>query len=71
MRLNSFDFCKFLTMMQPAQVPCVEPVQDGVEAMPLLMCKNNFIVEPSLFLEYQTNEGNPSFDLFVQRKPFI
>jgi hypothetical protein len=36
--------------------------------LPLLMCKDNFIVEPSLLLEYATNEVDPTFDTFVERK---
>jgi hypothetical protein len=36
--------------------------------MPLLMCKDNFIVEPSLWLEYATDVANPAFDAFVERK---
>lgn len=38
-----------LTLMHSAQVPHVEPVQDEVGVMPLLMCKGNFAVEPSLW----------------------
>ena len=36
--------------------------------MPLLMCKDNFVIEPSLWLEYASNEVNPTFDTFVERK---
>ena len=36
--------------------------------MPLLMCKGNFVIEPSLWLEYATSEANPTFDRFVERK---
>jgi hypothetical protein len=31
--------------------------------VPLLMCKDNFVVEPTLWLEYERNDPNPSFDL--------
>jgi len=36
--------------------------------MPLLMCMDNFVVEPSLWLEYATIEVNTTFDTFVERK---
>jgi len=36
--------------------------------MTLLMCKDNFVVDPSLWLEYATNEANPTFDTFVEHK---
>jgi hypothetical protein len=32
------------------------------------MCKDNFIVDHSLWLEYATNEVDPTFDTFVKRK---
>ena len=32
------------------------------------MCKDNFVVDPSLWLEYATNDVNPIFDTFVERK---
>jgi hypothetical protein len=41
--------------------------QDEVMVMPLLMCKGNF-VEPTLWLEYATEEAKSSFDVFVKRK---
>jgi hypothetical protein len=34
----------------------------------LLMCKDNFVVDPSLWLEYATSEANHSFDTFIKRK---
>jgi hypothetical protein len=42
--------------------------QDGVMVMPLLMCKCNFVAEPTLWLEYGTEEAKSSFDVFVKRK---
>jgi hypothetical protein len=36
--------------------------------MSLLMCKDNFVVEPTLWLEYVTEEAKPSFDAFFKRK---
>jgi hypothetical protein len=42
--------------------------QDGVMVMPLLMCKGNFVAEPTLWLEYGTEEAKSSFDVFVKRK---
>ena len=36
--------------------------------MPLLMCKDNFVVEPSLWLKYATSEANTTFDTFVEHK---
>jgi hypothetical protein len=36
--------------------------------IPLLMCKGNFVAEPTLWLEYATKEAKPSFDAFVKRK---
>jgi hypothetical protein len=36
--------------------------------MPLLMCKGNFVVEPTLWLEYANEEAKPTFDAFVKRK---
>jgi hypothetical protein len=36
--------------------------------MPLLMCKGNFVAEPSLWLECATEEAKSSFDAFVKRK---
>jgi hypothetical protein len=33
-----------------------------VSILPLLMCKDNFVVEPSLWLEYATNEVDLTFD---------
>ena len=55
-----------LTLMHSTQVPHVEPVQDEVGVMPLLMCKDNFAVEPSFW--FGIRSVNPSFDLFVGRK---
>ena len=51
-----FDICKYLTQ------------HDEVGVLPLLMCKDNFVVDPSLWLEYATNEANLTFDTFVERK---
>jgi hypothetical protein len=42
--------------------------QDGVMVMPLLMCKGNFVAEPTLWLEYATEEAKSSFNVFVKRK---
>jgi hypothetical protein len=42
--------------------------QDEVMVMPLLMCKGNFVAEPSLWLEHGTEEAKSSFDVFVKRK---
>jgi hypothetical protein len=39
-----------------------------VGILPLLMCKDNFVVDPSLWLKYVTNEVDPTFDTFVERK---
>jgi hypothetical protein len=39
-----------------------------VGVLPLLMCKDNFVVDPSLWLEYATNEVDPTCDTFVKRK---
>jgi hypothetical protein len=39
-----------------------------VGILPLLICKDNFVVDPSLWLEYATNEVDPTFDIFVERK---
>jgi len=39
-----------------------------VGVLVLLMCKDNFVVDPSLWLEYATNEVDPTFDTFVKRK---
>lgn len=39
--------------------------------MTLLMCMENFVVEPTLWLEYEANEAETSFDLFVERKHCI
>jgi hypothetical protein len=36
--------------------------------MPLLMCKGNFVAEPTLWLEYATERAKPTFDAFVKRK---
>jgi hypothetical protein len=36
--------------------------------MPLLMYKGNFVAEPTLLLEYATEEAKSSFDVFVKRK---
>jgi hypothetical protein len=41
---------------------------DEVVVMPLLMCKSNFVAEPTLWLEYVTEEAKSSFDVFVKRK---
>jgi hypothetical protein len=41
---------------------------DEVVVMPLLMCKGNFVAEPTLWLEYATEEEKPCFDVFVKRK---
>lgn len=54
--------------MHPAQVPHVGPAQDGMDTLPLMMCKNNLCVEPSLWLEYEAREANATFDLFIDRK---
>jgi hypothetical protein len=35
--------------------------QDGVMVMPLLMCKGNFVAEPTLWLEYATEEVKSFF----------
>jgi hypothetical protein len=42
--------------------------QDGVMVMPLLMCKGNFVAEPTLWLEYGTEEAKSSFDVLVKHK---
>jgi hypothetical protein len=42
--------------------------QDEVMVMPLLMCKGNFIAEPTLWLKYATEEAKSSFDVFVKHK---
>jgi hypothetical protein len=39
-----------------------------VGVLPLLMCKDNYVVDPSLCWEYATNEANPMFDIFIERK---
>jgi hypothetical protein len=36
--------------------------------MPLLMCKGNFIAEPTLWLECAIEEAKPSFDAVIKRK---
>jgi hypothetical protein len=43
-------------------------MQDSAGAMLMLMCKNNFVVEPSSWLEYRVNVIESSFDLFIERK---
>jgi hypothetical protein len=43
-------------------------LQDEVGVLSLLMCKDNLVIEPSLWLEYATNEADPTFDTFVERK---
>jgi hypothetical protein len=42
--------------------------QDEVVVIPLLMCKGNFVAEPTLWLEYATEEAKSSFDVFVKCK---
>jgi hypothetical protein len=42
--------------------------EDEVVVMPLLMYKGNFVTEPTLWLEYATEEAKSSFDVFVKRK---
>jgi hypothetical protein len=32
------------------------------------MCKGNFVVEPTLWLEYATEEAKSPFDVFVKYK---
>jgi hypothetical protein len=39
-----------------------------VGVLSLLMCKDKFVVDPSLWLEYATNEVNPIFDRFIEHK---
>ena len=68
---KSFDFCNYITFENPTHVPSVGPAQGGAGTMSLLMCKENFVVEPSLCLQYEANEAETSFDLFIECKRCI
>lgn len=59
---------KFLTIVHPAQILPAGPAQDAVEVMPLLMCKDNFIFDPSEFNEFRSANERCSFNDFVARK---
>lgn len=57
---------KCLTFAHPVQVPVCGPAHDEVVNMPLMMCKDDFVVDLALWLEYLSNTSNPSFDQFVK-----
>lgn len=55
-------------MIHPVQVPCPGPAQDAEEVVPLLMCKDDLVFEPTEFMDFCAKDCEANFDSFIDRK---